>query len=103
MGFMAVRSKSDGFNKSHELAGHKIKSMSENKMESSLIIRVCVSTTVTQHDKHNQQQETQNKSNQPHFEQCLNHKFLKTPGCVELWRMKWRLMLSFGVIRMCRG
>lgn len=102
IGFMAVRSKSDGFNKSHEPAGHKIKSTSENEMESSLIIRVCVSTTATHHDKHTNN-ETQNKSNQPHFEQCLNHKFLKTPGCVELWRMKWRLMLSFGVICMCRG
>lgn len=102
IGFMAVRSKSDGFNKSHEPAGHKIKSTSENEMESSLIIRVCVSTTATHHDKHTNN-ETQNKSNQPHSEQCLNHKFLKTPGCVELWRMKWRLMLSFGVICMCRG
>ena len=103
IGFMAVRIKSDGFNRSRELVGHKIKSMSENKMENSLIIRVCVSTTVTHHDKHNQQQETQNKSNQPFFEQCLNHKVLKTPGCVELWRMKWRVMLSFGVICICRG
>ena len=41
---MAVRSKCDGFNRSQELAGHKIKSVSENEMESSLVIRVGVST-----------------------------------------------------------
>lgn len=53
---MAVTNNFDRFKRSHELVGHKIKPMSENKMESSLVIRVCVSATITHHCQHNQQQ-----------------------------------------------
>ena len=61
---MAVTSTFDRFKRSHELVGHKIKPMSENKMESSLVMRVCVSTTITHHCQYNQQQQTQ-KQTQP--------------------------------------
>lgn len=73
------------FRRCHGRAGQKVKSTSENKMENSLVIGICASTTIMHHDNTTNNKRHKNKPNQMFLKLRLSHKGLKTPGCMGMW------------------
>lgn len=85
------------FRRCHGRAGQKVKSTSENKMENSLVIGICASTTIMHHDQHNQQQKTQKQTQPDVSEAAFKSQGSQNSRMYGNVGVRWRLRLSLCV------